>query len=57
MDVVGGFDISIKGWGLEDVDIFEKFVVYLEIEVFCLVDFGVIYVYYKVNCDLNFFVI
>ena len=57
MDAVGGFDTSIKGWGLEDVDIFEKFVANPEIEVFRAADPGVIHVYHQVNCDPNLSVI
>ena len=57
MDAVGGFDTSIKGWGLEDVDLFEKFVAHPEIEVFRAADPGVIHVYHKINCDPNLSVI
>jgi len=53
MDAVGGFDTSIRGWGLEDVDLFEKFVDHPEIEVFRAADPGVIHVYHKINCDPN----
>ena len=53
MDAVGGFDTSIRGWGLEDVDLFEKFVHHPEIEVFRAADTGVIHVYHKINCDPN----
>jgi len=53
MDAVGGFDTSIKGWGLEDVDLFEKFVHHPEIEVFRAADPGVIHVYHKIKCDPN----
>ncbi|XP_020610208.1 chondroitin sulfate synthase 1-like [Orbicella faveolata] len=57
MDAVGGFDTSIKGWGLEDADLFEKFVAHPEIEVFRAADPGVIHVYHKINCDPNLSVI
>ena len=53
MDAVGGFDTSIRGWGLEDVDLFDKFVDHPEIEVFRAADPGVIHVYHQVNCDPN----
>ena len=53
MDAVGGFDTSIKGWGLEDVDLFEKFVHHPEIEVFRAADPGLIHVYHKIKCDPN----
>ena len=51
MDAVGGFDKSIKGWGLEDVDLFRKFVNHPEIEVLRAADPGLIHVYHKINCD------
>ena len=50
-DAVGGFDTSIKGWGLEDVDLFEKFVRHPGIEVFRAADPGLIHVYHPVKCD------
>ena len=53
MDAVGGFDTTIRGWGLEDVDLFEKFVDHPEIEAFRAADPGVIHVYHRINCDPN----
>ena len=53
MDAVGGFDTSIQGWGLEDVDLFEKFVAHPGIEVLRAADPGLIHVYHKINCDPN----
>ncbi|KAL9976419.1 hypothetical protein ACROYT_G013718 [Oculina patagonica] len=53
LDAVGGFDTSIKGWGLEDVDLFEKFVKHTEIEVFRAADPGLIHVYHHVKCSPN----
>ncbi|KAL9954162.1 hypothetical protein ACROYT_G041663 [Oculina patagonica] len=53
LDAVGGFDTSIKGWGLEDVDLYERFVNHTEIEVFRAADPGLIHVYHHVNCDPN----
>ena len=57
MDAVGGFDTSIRGWGLEDQDLFEKFVHHPEIEVFRAPDPGVIHVYHRKDCDPNLSVI
>ena len=53
LDAVGGFDTSIKGWGFEDVDLFEKFARHTEIEVFRAPDPGLIHVYHPVKCDPN----
>jgi len=51
MDAVGGFDTSIRGWGLEDSKLFDKFVHHPEVEVFRAVDPGVIHVYHRKDCD------
>ena len=53
LHAVGGFDTSIKGWGWEDVDLYEKFVNHTEIEVFRATDPGLIHVYHPVKCDPN----
>ena len=53
MDAVGGFDTSVRGWGMEDVDLFEKFVNHPEIEVFRAADPGVMHSYHRKNCDPN----
>ncbi|KAL9954156.1 hypothetical protein ACROYT_G041657 [Oculina patagonica] len=53
LDSVGGFDTSIKGWGLEDVDLYEKFANHIDIEVFRAADPGLIHIYHRVNCDPN----
>ena len=51
LHAVGGFDTSIKGWGWEDVDLYEKFVNHTEIKVFRAADPGLIHVYHPVNCN------
>ena len=52
---VGGFDLSISGWGKEDVDLFEKFIKAGEkdsrFEVFRAVDPTLIHVFHPVHCD------
>ena len=47
---VGGFDLSIQGWGKEDVDFFEK-AVKSDLEVFRAPDRNLIHVYHGVGCD------
>lgn len=47
---VGGFDISIVGWGKEDVDLYEKFVK-SNITIFRSIDPGLIHVFHKIECD------
>ena len=53
LHAVGGFDTSIKGWGWEDVDLYEKFVNHPKIDVFRSADPGLIHVYHPVKCDPN----
>lgn len=47
---IGGFDLTIQGWGKEDVDFFEK-VVKSDLEVFRSVDTSLVHVYHDVDCD------
>ncbi|KAL4660762.1 chondroitin sulfate synthase 1-like [Arapaima gigas] len=49
---VGGFDVSIQGWGLEDVDLFNKFV-QSGIGLFRSTDTGIVHVHHPVVCDPN----
>ncbi|XP_024117568.1 chondroitin sulfate synthase 1 [Oryzias melastigma] len=48
----GGFDTSIQGWGLEDVDLYNKFV-QSGIGLFRSVDTGIVHVHHPVVCDPN----
>ncbi|ESO84833.1 hypothetical protein LOTGIDRAFT_179569 [Lottia gigantea] len=49
---VGGFDLTIEGWGKEDVDLYQK---YLEsnLTIFRAVDPGMTHVYHEIYCDSN----
>lgn len=49
---VGGFDVSIQGWGLEDVDLFNK-VVQAGLRPFRSQEVGVVHVHHPVFCDPN----
>ncbi|XP_061119507.1 chondroitin sulfate synthase 3 [Conger conger] len=46
----GGFDTSIQGWGLEDVDLFTK-VLNSGLRAFRSQEPGVVHVYHPVHCD------
>ncbi|KAK2913350.1 hypothetical protein Q8A67_001749 [Cirrhinus molitorella] len=48
----GGFDVSIQGWGLEDVDLFNKFI-QSGIKLFRSTDTGIVHVHHPVVCDPN----
>ncbi|MBN3275868.1 CHSS1 synthase, partial [Polyodon spathula] len=48
----GGFDVGIQGWGLEDVDLFNKFV-QSGIKIFRSTDIGIVHVHHAVICDPN----
>ncbi|XP_011309652.1 chondroitin sulfate synthase 1 isoform X2 [Fopius arisanus] len=47
---IGGFDLSITGWGKEDVDFFEK-VVKSKLNVFRAPDIHLVHVFHDVECD------
>ncbi|CAK9819676.1 Chondroitin sulfate synthase 1 [Anthophora quadrimaculata] len=47
---VGGFDLTIQGWGKEDVDFYEK-VVKSSIKIFRSADKDLIHVYHEVECS------
>lgn len=49
---VGGFNTEIKGWGLEDVHLFDKFV-QSNISIFRAVDKGLVHIFHPVYCDKN----
>ncbi|XP_067114847.1 chondroitin sulfate synthase 3 isoform X1 [Osmerus mordax] len=48
----GGFDTSIQGWGLEDVDLFTK-VINSGLKVFRSQEPGIIHLYHPVQCDTS----
>eukprot|EP00058_Branchiostoma_floridae_P011133 XP_002596621.1 hypothetical protein BRAFLDRAFT_78484 [Branchiostoma floridae] len=49
---VGQFDINIRGWGMEDLSLFDKFVK-SKMETFRAVDPGLVHVYHPIHCDPN----
>ncbi|XP_024085616.1 chondroitin sulfate synthase 1-like [Cimex lectularius] len=51
---VGGFNTDIKGWGKEDVDLFDKFIATAaNTTIFRSVDLGMVHVFHVVDCDLT----
>lgn len=48
----GGFDTSIQGWGMEDVDLFNKFI-QSGVRLFRSTDTGIVHVHHPVLCDPN----
>lgn len=51
---VGGFDTSIRGWGKEDVDLYDKFISFSSnITIFRSVDPNLVHVFHIVDCDPN----
>ena len=45
------FEGLIQGWGMEDVDLHQKFVNHKDIDVFRAADPGVLHVYHQIKCD------
>lgn len=51
---VGGFDTSIRGWGKEDVDLYEKFISFSgNLTIFRSVDPDLVHIFHLVDCDPN----
>ncbi len=50
LSTVGGMDSSIIGWGMEDVDLYQKFVA-SNITVFRAPDPALVHIYHTVMCD------
>ncbi|KAJ4451658.1 hypothetical protein ANN_03128 [Periplaneta americana] len=52
MKLIGGYDTGIRGWGKEDVDLFDKFVtVAANFTVFRSADPQLVHVFHIVDCD------
>ena len=52
LDHAGGYKQDIKGWGLEDIDLLEKFIS-SNVEIFRSVDVGLLHRFHPINCDRN----
>lgn len=51
LTAAGGFNTTIRGWGNEDVDLFEKFVRARPAAIFRAADPDLVHVYHPVECD------
>ncbi|KAL7078846.1 hypothetical protein ACQ4LE_002769 [Meloidogyne hapla] len=51
-NLIGGFNQTIKGWGLEDVDFFER-VIKSGIIPFRAIDFDLIHIFHSIDCNKN----
>ncbi|XP_047532573.1 chondroitin sulfate synthase 1 [Vanessa atalanta] len=49
-DRVGGFDLNIKGWGLEDVQLFET-LIKSNLTVYRIADETLVHIFHSVDCD------
>ena len=47
VEAVGGFNTTIKGWGMEDVDLFEKIVKHGTLDIVRSPDRGLVHVFHK----------
>lgn len=50
-DAIGGFDTTIQGWGMEDVDLYDRYVSSEHHTIFRAPDPGLVHIYHKVTCD------
>jgi len=46
----GGFDLEIRGWGREDVDLVDRFIA-RNVSVFRVVDTGLVHIFHSISCD------
>ena len=49
---VGGFDLTIKGWGMEDVKLYKNYL-YSKLTVIRAYDRGIFHIYHKKKCQRN----
>lgn len=49
---VGGFDLNIKGWGMEDVQLFET-LIKSNLTVYRIADDSLVHKFHSVDCDKN----
>ena len=49
---VGGFNLTIRGWGNEDVDLFDR-LVRSDLIVFRAPDPGLVHVHHAIHCDVS----
>ena len=47
---IGGFDTTIQGWGLEDVELYERFVASKTYDVFRAIEPGLVHIYHEIEC-------
>ncbi|KAL3866061.1 hypothetical protein ACJMK2_043402 [Sinanodonta woodiana] len=52
LEAVGGFDVSIQGWGKEDVDLFGK-IIASNLTIFRSVDLGMVHAFHQIHCDVK----
>jgi len=52
-DSVGGFDLNIRGWGVEDVELFEKFIKRSNVTILRAAEPDFVHVYHPISCDPN----
>ncbi|XP_014213411.2 chondroitin sulfate synthase 1 [Copidosoma floridanum] len=49
-EAIGKFDLTIEGWGKEDVDLYQK-AVRSDLEIFRAPDVGLVHVHHEIKCD------
>lgn len=50
LTAIGGFDTTIQGWGMEDVELYERFIASPVFEVFRAIDPGLVHIYHDIEC-------
>ncbi|KAI6207850.1 Hexosyltransferase [Aphelenchoides besseyi] len=52
-DEIGGFNLTIQGWGLEDVELFEKVVASKHLRVFRSPEPSLVHVFHEIKCPTD----
>lgn len=50
LQAVGGFNVSIHGWGMEDVNLYDR-IIQSNLTIFRSVDHGLVHIYHDIHCD------
>lgn len=49
---VGGFNVSIQGWGMEDVNLYDR-VIRSNLSIFRAIDPNLVHIYHDIHCDTS----
>jgi chondroitin sulfate synthase len=50
LQAIGGFNVSIHGWGMEDVNLYDR-IIQSNLTIFRSIDRGLVHIYHDIHCD------